>query len=143
MVHTTQGTTEGYLPTPHGWVWYQTCGLQLPTIPLLVLHGGPGAGHRYLAPLTALAVERRVIFYDQLGCGLSENVNNPTLWQMEHFVKEITLIRQWLGLEQIHLFGHSWGGWLAIEYLLTQPTGVVSLTLASTSAGLPEYQREV
>lgn len=53
------------------------------------------------------------------------------------------MIRHLLGLTHIHLFGHSWGGWLAIEYMLTQPHGVASLTLASTSASLPEYAAEV
>jgi proline-specific peptidase len=45
-------------------------------------------------------------------------------------------------LEQIHLLGQSWGGWLAIEYMLSQPQGVVSLILASTSASIPQFVAE-
>src|SRR5262245_57224189 len=134
---------EGYLPVPDGWIWYQAKGAQHPTIPLLVLHGGPGAGYRSLEPLESLVADRCVVFYDQLGCGRSEEPDNPALWRMERFVDEIARIRQLLGLEHIHLFGHSWGGWLAIEYMLTRHSGVVSLILASTSAGLPEYRREI
>ena len=36
-------------------------------------------------------------------------------------------MRRALHLEQLHLLGHSWGGWLAIEYLLTHPSRVLSL----------------
>jgi proline-specific peptidase len=46
-------------------------------------------------------------------------------------------------LSHIHLLGHSWGGWLAIEYLLSRPTGVVGVVLASTSASLPEVLAEI
>jgi proline-specific peptidase len=97
---------------------------------LLTLHGGPGAGHDYLEPLEGLATDRAVVFYDQLGCGKSDQPDDRTLWLMERFVTEVDTVRRTLGLEQIHLLGQSWGGWLAIEYMLTRPYGVVSLTLA-------------
>jgi proline-specific peptidase len=42
----------------------------------------------------------------------------------------------------MHLFGQSWGGWLAIEYMLTHPPGVVSLVLDSTSASIPQFVAE-
>jgi len=48
-------------------VWTKTVG-DGPGLPLLLLHGGPGAGHDYLEPLEALGSDRPVIFYDQLGC---------------------------------------------------------------------------
>jgi proline-specific peptidase len=47
-----------------------------------------------------------------------------------------------LGLEQVHLLGQSWGGWLAIEYMLSHPQGVVGLILASTSASLRQFIAE-
>jgi proline iminopeptidase len=135
-------TTEGYLPVPGGMVWHRRVGAG-PGIPLLVLHGGPGAGSGYLDPLAELADERPVVFYDQLGCGRSDRPTAPGLWRMERFVKELTAVRRMLGLRQVHLFGHSWGGWLGIEYLLGRPPGVVSVTLASTSASLAEHVREL
>jgi proline-specific peptidase len=57
-------------------------------------------------------------------------------------VDEVSAVRQGLGLARVHLLGQSWGGWLAIEYMLSKPSGIVSLILASTSASLPQWARE-
>ena len=132
--------TEGLISVEGGRVWYRSVGSG--GVPLLVLHGGPGAGHDYLEPLEALAADRQVIFYDQLGCGRSDRPDNPALWRIERFVSEVAQVRRALGLSHIHLLGHSWGGWLAIEYLLSQPAGVVSVVLASTSASMPQFVAE-
>ncbi len=110
--------------------------------PLLLLHGGPGAGHDYLEPLSALADSRPVIFYDQLGCGRSDCPDNPDLWRIERFVGEIDEVRDQLGLANVHLLGQSFGGWLAIEYMLSQPSGVERLILASTSSSIPQFAQE-
>jgi proline-specific peptidase len=61
---------------------------------------------------------------------------------MERFVAEVDRVRDALGLKLIHLFGQSWGGWLGIEYMLSNPRGVVSLVLASTSASVPQFVAE-
>ena len=132
---------EGKIGVEHGYhIWYRR--IENGGIPLLTLHGGPGAGHDYLEPLEGLAEERTVIFYDQLGCGRSDQPGNRSLWKIERFVAEIDTVRQALGLDHVHLLGQSWGGWLAIEYMLTRPTGGVSLTLASTSASVPQLVAE-
>jgi len=60
---------EGYIDVTGGKVWYKACGLDKSQTPLIILHGGPGASHYYLDCLEALACDRPVIFYDQLGCG--------------------------------------------------------------------------
>ena len=123
---------EGLLEVPGGRVWYRIEGGG-PGIPLLLLHGGPGIGHDYLEPMGVLGDERPVVFYDQLGCGKSDIPTDTSLWTIERFVAEADAVRKGLGLERIHLLGQSWGGWLAIEYMLGKPKGIVSLTLASTS----------
>ena len=110
-------------------MWHKIVGAG-DAIPLLTLHGGPGAGHDYLEPLEALAGDRPVVFFDQLGCGRSEQPDDHALWHIERFVEEVAAVRAALGLERIHLLGHSWGGWLAIEYMLGKPPGVESLILA-------------
>ena len=53
-----------------GRTWYRVSG-DAGRTPLLCLHGGPGSTHHYFAPLERLAGERRVVLYDQLGCGRS------------------------------------------------------------------------
>jgi proline iminopeptidase len=121
---------EGYVQVPGGRVWYRIEGSGTAT-PLLVLHGGPGATHHYLKPLAALADERPVIFYDQLGSGRSDRPTDTTLWRVERFVDELSQVRLALGLDEVHLLGHSWGTMLAVDYLLTRPAGVRSVILAS------------
>lgn len=131
---------QGFIPVDGHRVWYRRVGSG--GIPLLLLHGGPGAGHDYLEPLEGLARDREVIFYDQLGCGRSDQPEDRSLWRIDRFVREIDTVRAALGLERIHLLGQSWGGWLGIEYLISQPRGIVSATLASTSASIPQFVAE-
>lgn len=134
-------TTEGLVAVPGGKVWYKR--LDPGTgIPLLTLHGGPGCGHDYLEPLEALASDRPVIFFDQLGCGRSDKPRDDSLWNIGRFVEEVGAVRNQLRLDTIHLFGHSWGGWLAIEYMLNRPSGIKGLILASTSASLKQVAEE-
>jgi len=132
---------EGHIDVPGGQVWYKVVGSG-ESVPLLTLHGGPGGGHDYLEPLNEIASERPVVFFDQLGCGKSDTPDDVSLWRIDRFVDEVTAVRDALGLDRIHLLGHSWGGWLAIEYMLGAPSGVVSLTLASTSASIPQFVYE-
>jgi len=131
---------EGSIEVDGYRVWYRRVGGG--GVPLLTLHGGPGAGHDYLESLEALAADREVVFYDQLGCGRSDRPDDPALWRMERFVSEVDAVRRALGLERVHLLGQSWGGWLAIEYMLSRPRGVLGLVLASTSASISQFVSE-
>jgi len=60
-------SNQGYINVTGGRVWYGVAGADSPGTPLLAIHGGPGATHDYLEPLIEIAVDRPVIFYDQLG----------------------------------------------------------------------------
>lgn len=133
---------EGYIAVTGGRVWYKSVNPGS-GIPLLTLHGGPGSPHDYLEPLTQLANERSVIFYDQLGCGKSERPDDTSLWQRSRFVEELSQIRKALKLEQVHIFGHSWGTMLAIDYALTKPDGLASLTLASPALSIPRWLEDM
>jgi proline-specific peptidase len=107
---------EGFIEVPGGRVWYRSVGQG--GTPLLCLHGGPGFTHYYLEPLEALADQRQVIFYDQLGCGRSDRPQDVSLWTVDRFVEELAQVRAALGLDRLHLFGSSWGGMLAQQYVL-------------------------
>ncbi len=136
---------EGRLPFCGHEVWYRVVGdaEERGKLPVLLLHGGPGATHDYLESLEALAgTGRRAIFYDQLGCGQSDLPEDPSLYTVELFVDEVGTVRRELGLDRIHLFGSSWGGMLAMEYALTQPPGLASLVLASSPASIPQWVAE-
>ena len=97
-------------------VWYEVVG-EGGGISLLTLHGSPGSGHDHIESLADLAVDRPVVFYDQLGCGRSDRPDDPSRWVIERFTREIDTGRSLLGLDRVHLVGRSWGGWLAIEYM--------------------------
>jgi proline-specific peptidase len=136
---------EGYIPVGDYKVWYRSVGggAEQEDIPILTLHGGPGIASYGIEDMQALASEtRRVIFYDQLGCGRSDQPDNPSLWRIERFVEEVGIVRRALALDAVHLWGQSWDGMLAIEYVLTQPQGVVSLTLASATPSIPLWIAE-
>lgn len=110
---------------------------------LVCLHGGPGCPSLYLDSLIDLAsADLRVVLYDQLGCGDSEKPDDPSLWTIDRAVAELDAVRDALGLDRCHLFGQSWGGWLAIEYLCRGATGVGGLILASTSASISQFTTE-
>lgn len=139
--------SEGYVQFQGYKTWYCIVGDLANTLPgkfpVLMLHGGPGIPHDRLEPLKALLkTGRPVVFYDQLGCGNSDTPDNPSLWSLELFLDELATVRRSLGLDRIHLFGHSWGGMLAMEYALTQPDGILSLTLASSPANIPLWITE-
>ena len=137
--------TEGTVPFEGGETWYRIVGdAEEPgKLPLVCLHGGPGAPHDYLEPLEALAeTGRRVVVYDQIGCGKSWVEKPADFWTVDLFVREVQAVRDALGLDRIHLFGSSWGAMLSMEYALTQPTGVASLVLSSGPASIPLWAEE-
>jgi L-proline amide hydrolase len=137
--------TQGRVPFRGFETWYGVVGDREAEgkLPLLCLHGGPGGTHDYLEPLAAVsATGRRVVFYDQLGCGRSDLPEDPALYTVGLFVDELGAVRHELGLDRIHLFGNSWGGMLAMEYALTRPPGLTSLVLASAPASIPQWIEE-
>ena len=121
---------EGTIAVPGGNVRYWTYGEG--GIPLLCLHGGPGMAHDYIGTLSDLADERTVVFYDQLGCGASDRPEDSSLWTLARSVAEVEAVRQALGLDRFHLFGNSWGGWLAAQYTLDRTPNLVGLVISSS-----------
>jgi proline iminopeptidase len=85
----------------------------------------------------------RVVTYDQLGCGASDKPKDKSLWTIKRYVEEVEIVRQALGLGQLHLLGHSWGGWLAIEYALTYLDSIKSLILSNTCGDMPHLIGEL
>src|SRR6202045_2752978 len=103
--------------------------------PLVILDGGPGASHEYLLPhLLPLARNNRLIFIDERGSGRSQRLENPSGYTVENMVEDVEAVRQALGLGQISLLGHSYGGLLAQAYALKYQKNLSALILGSTFA---------
>jgi proline iminopeptidase len=132
---------EGFINVDGGKVWYRVVGNGNKT-PILVLHGGPGAPSYYLKPLSALGVDRKVIFYDQLGCGKSERNNDTTLMTVDHFVEELKTVVQHFGLKEFYLYGQSWGTMLGTDYYLKYPQGIKALILSSPAISIPLWLKD-
>jgi proline iminopeptidase len=98
-------------------------------VPVLFLHGGPGAGatpahRRFFDPNFY-----RIVILDQRGAGRSlphgEIVDNTT----PLLVEDIEAVRKHRGIDQWHVFGGSWGSTLAIAYAEAHPSRVRALIL--------------
>lgn len=139
---TTRQVRTGTVPFDGHQTWFRVTGEAQSTpdrLPVVVLHGGPGAAHNYTLAMTGLAEDgRSVVHYDQLGCGLSTHLPDadPGYWTVDLFVREFRTVVETLGLDRFHLLGQSWGGMLAPEIALADPTGIASLTICDSPASM-------
>ena len=81
---------------------------------LLVLHGGPGADHRYLLPqMLHLGERHALIFYDQRGGGRSRaDARIPITWQTH--VEDLGAVVEEFRLDPLSVVGYSWGAMLGL-----------------------------
>jgi len=131
-----------HISVPGGRVWMLQCGSG-PGLPVVLLNGGPGSPHDYLKPLEDLGDAREVVFYDQLGCGRSDQPDDPRLWTLPRFVEELRAVIAEVGSTPVHLLGHSWGAMLAVEYALACPEQVASLVLDSPSLSMRRVRADM
>jgi proline iminopeptidase len=123
-------------------VWTKSIGNN-PSIKLLLLNGGPGATHEYFecfeSFLPAEGIE--IIYYDQLGCGFSDNPNDTSIWNLPRCVEEVEQVRKALNLtnDNFYLLGHSWGGILCMEYALKYQQNLKGLIISNMMSSAPEY----
>ncbi len=132
-------TGESTLAVPGGNIWYKITGSG-DGIPLVLLHGGPGSSSFCLKPFEEIGNERQVIRYDQLGAGKSDKISDTSMFTLDHFVQELELLREHLGIKKWHIMGHSYGTILAVEYYKIYPERVASLSLAGAALNLPMWQ---
>ena len=79
----------------------------------------------------------------QLGCGASDKPDDASLWTIGRYVEEVEILRTALDLDKVHLLGHSWGGWLGIEYGVTYPENLKTLILEDTCGDMPHLVSEL
>ncbi|AYD04435.1 proline iminopeptidase-family hydrolase [Neorhizobium sp. NCHU2750] len=109
------------------------------------LNGGPGLPCDYLREAHSCLIDKgfRVVAFDQLGTGASDRPTDNSLWTIGRYVEETETVRKALGLGKVHMLGHSWGGWLAIDYALTYPENLQTLILEDTVADMPHLISEL
>lgn len=110
--------------------------------PVLFIHGGPGLSHDYFLPhVEALSKNLQIIFYDQRGCGRSSVDLDPKDMTLAHFTDDIRLLLDDLGIGQVHLLAHSFGGLLAMDFATRFPGRVRSLILCNSVAASKEFDQ--
>ncbi len=124
-----QPYTNNYIKTNDGYkIYFEECGNK-DGLPVIVIHGGPGAGcnpnmRRYFDPKFY-----RIILFDQRGCGKSlphASIINNTTWDL---IDDIEKIRKKLNINKFLIFGGSWGSTLGLIYSINYPQHVIGMIL--------------
>jgi proline iminopeptidase len=98
-------------------------------LPVVVLHGGPGAGSKPSQRLSFAPDAYRVVTFDQRGCGRSTPSAELNANTTQHLVADIEAIRVHLGIERWLVAGGSWGSFLALAYAEAHPDRCLGLRL--------------
>jgi len=108
---------------------------------VLLLHGGPGFSHEYLEAMESFLPQAGIemYYYDQLGCNNSDQPDDLSLWTLERYTEEVEAVRAGLKIDNFVLYGHSWGGILALEYALKYPQHLRGVVVSNMSAGMKSY----
>src|SRR6266404_4416850 len=98
-------------------------------LPVIFLHGGPGAGatpthRRFFDPASY-----RIVIFDQRGAGRSTPLGEVTDNTTRHLVADIERLRRHFGVERWVVFGGSWGSTLALTYAEAHPERCRALVL--------------
>jgi proline iminopeptidase len=102
-------------------------------LPCLVMHGGLGGDHTALHPwLDPLGDVLHLVYYDHRGNGRSGRPPAETI-TFEQLCADADALRAHLGFERVAVLGHSYGGFIALEYALRYPECLERLILLGTS----------
>lgn len=138
----------GEMKWQHGSTWYRVVGdLKSSKTPVMILHGGPGAGHNYCEPIAEVLAQtgRPAILYDQIGCGNSTHLPDKPkeFWTPELFMEELVLLTQQLGISNKYdIVGQSWGGMLGMQFAITKPKGLNAMVIADSPASMEVWVSE-
>ena len=132
----------------HGTTWYRVVGdLKSSKTPVMILHGGPGAGHNYCEPIADVLAQtgRAGVLYDQIGCGNSTHLPDKPkeFWTPELFMEELVLLTEHLGISnKYNIVGQSWGGMLGMQFAIQKPKGLNALVVADSPASMEVWVSE-
>src|SRR5215510_4093988 len=123
-------------------VWTKRFGNN-PKIKILLLHGGPAAGHEYMECFESFFPKEGFEFYeyDQLGAPYSDQPKDTSLWTVDRYVDEVEQVRKAIGADKdnFYVLGNSWGGILGMEYTLKYQDNMKGLIVADMVASCPDY----
>jgi proline iminopeptidase len=130
-------------------LWYEIAGVDRPGLaPMLYLAGGPGYNSYSFEKTIGSRLERHVqmIYFDERGTGRSERPSNED-YQMATLIQDVEALRKHIGVQQLSLMGHSFGGTVALEYAARYPENVQKLIIVDGAIDLPEvfehWQEEI
>jgi len=132
----------------HGTTWYRVVGdLKSAKTPVMILHGGPGAGHNYCEPIADVLAQtgRAGVLYDQIGCGNSTHLPDKPkeFWTPELFMEELVLLTEHLGISnKYNIVGQSWGGMLGMQFAIQKPKGLNAMVIADSPASMEVWVSE-
>ncbi len=132
----------------HGTTWYRVVGdLKSSKTPVMILHGGPGAGHNYCEPIADVLAQtgRAGVLYDQIGCGNSTHLPDKPkeFCTPELFIEELVLLTEHLGISnKYNIVGQSWGGMLGMQFAIQNPKGLNALVVADSPASMEVWVSE-
>lgn len=120
---------KGYLPVGQEHkLYFELCG-NTKGKPVLVLHGGPGAGCRGKDRQFFNPKRFNIILFDQRGAGRSKPAGSLVANKTQYLVEDIRKLLKHLGIKKIFLFGGSWGSTLALCYAIKYPKTVAGMLL--------------
>jgi proline iminopeptidase len=130
---------EGFVDSHGALIYYESVGRGAP---LMIIHGGPGASHDYFLPyLLPLMRTNRLVFIDERGSGKSSKLEDPSQYTVANMVEDIEAVRQALGLGEMSLLGHSFGGVLVQAYAFKYQKNLSHLILGSTFSSTAELNQ--
>jgi len=106
--------------------WVRVAGTAHATVPLIVLHGGPGGNHWVFERTAGQGLEqhRTVVYHEQRGCDRSEAPLDPATSSIQILVEDVQALIDWLNVPMVDLLGYSFGGGLALEVASMEPKRV-------------------
>ena len=111
-------------------------------LPCLIMHGGLGLDHTYMHPwLDPLGDVMHLVYYDHRNNGRSGRAAVETL-TFETLCADADALREYCGFEQVTILGHSYGGFIALEYALRYPERLSHLILSGTAPAF-DYEEEI
>ncbi len=126
---------SGFLKTDDGHSLYYEVSGNPDGIPVLYLHGGPGAGLSPNYKRFFDANRYRIIGFEQRGCGRSKPFGSLENNTTQHSLADIQQLRRFLGIDKWVVFGGSWGATLALLTALDDPDAVSGLILRGVFLG--------